>query len=368
MADDKVPEGEDEKNVYHVAGFRIHLGDMPMQVAAQSESPPRASVDGSRDGSAFEDMIERQPGDNIGSHLRGCVEKALSVVLDAANVGRFGANKGASRDMHASFDTAKLVSAINYFEEYKIRVVSFIPAAMVRKRPNKGDTDGSNAKMETSSKEDLDNLIRSERLIVVPSGDDDDMYVLNYSRKNNCFIVSNDFFADHIKRLSIRNESLGASMKLWVDENRCGYTFVGKDFMPNPSSSLWRAVEALETSREGPLSGYRQAVQDLDKAISSLATAQTEASQLALALTMCARAELLLDMSDEEGAWGDIQRVRGLVQNSQQRHHQVSLGQSVRPHFIYNLSHILTLQFLSSSLPIICRSPAGCLYWSSPLA
>lgn len=327
MAAEKASDAESEKDVYHVAGFRIKLGDKPMEVAAQS--PPMlegvdASPMWSRDGQAFEDMIERNAEDNIESHLGGDDDNLLSVVLDAANIGRFGMEKGAS-DLHASFDTEQLMSAISYFERYKIRVVSFIPAAMVRKRPNRRDTDCSNARMDTNSKEDLDNLISNKRhrIVVVPSGDDDDMYVLNYSRQNNCFIVSNDFFNDHVERLRRRNQSLGSSMRLWIDENRCSYTFVGnREFMPNPSSSLWRAIEVLENTRDDTTTALRHAVQDLDKAISTISTVRTEASLLALALALQARAELHLDANDEEAAWGDVQRVRGLVQTSQQGSHQ----------------------------------------------
>ena len=92
--------------------------------------------------------------------------------------------------------------------------------------------------------------------------------------------------------------------------------------MPNPSSSLWRAIEVLENTRDDTTTALRHAVQDLDKAISTISTVRTEASLLALALALQARAELLLDANDEEAAWGDVQRVRGLVQTSQQGSHQ----------------------------------------------
>jgi hypothetical protein len=71
---------------------------------------------------------------------------------------------------------------------------------------------------------------------VVPAGDHDDVYILHYARSNSGFVVSNDFYADHIRKLD--NDSIRLSMSLWLAENRCGYTFVRGEFMLNPACPL----------------------------------------------------------------------------------------------------------------------------------
>ena len=308
-----------EGEVRRVAGFTIKYGDVPMNVAAASPEEVISEVH-IPEGNPFEEMIERNAADNIESHLGGDLDNRLSVVLDAEHIGRFGSDCG-SRDIHASFQVSQLVAAINYFERYGLRVISFIPAAMVRRRPYKGDDDKSNARMQTTMVEQLNHLISNGKVTVVPSGDEDDLYVLSYSRRNHCFIVSNDFFHDHIRRLSRQDESLGRSMKLWIDENKCTYTFVGSEFVPSPATSLMRTLEALESRKEGPLGDLQSAVSELDRAVAAIARVRIQAGAAdkahpALSLALQARAELLLDAGEEQAAMRDLTKIREIPSSS----------------------------------------------------
>lgn len=91
--------------------------------------------------------------------------------------------------------------------------------------------------MQTDNLDIVHQLISNGSVSIVPSGDPDDIYIIRYAKDNNGFIVSNDFFTDHIKNMD--NHSSQQSMFHWILENRCGYTFVSnQEFMPNPASKL----------------------------------------------------------------------------------------------------------------------------------
>ena len=134
MADDEV---------HHVAGFMIKYGDVPMDITSTSSQGRSIQENNVPEDSPFEEMIERNAADNVESHLQGNHINRVSVVLDAANIGRHGEDKGTQRsgDAHVNFDVYKLIAAIKYFERYGLRVISFLPAAMVRRRPRKSDND-----------------------------------------------------------------------------------------------------------------------------------------------------------------------------------------------------------------------------------
>jgi hypothetical protein len=145
------------------------------------------------------------------------------IVLDCANIGwTYGIE---------SFSAAGVLIAINYFRSMDADVKAFLPASYIRSKPGK-----VNAVMITEDIERLSQLVGTQYLTIVPAGDYDDAYILNYARENCGFIVSNDLFQDHINKES--NDSIRLSMRLWISENRCGYTFVGDNFLLNPCSNL----------------------------------------------------------------------------------------------------------------------------------
>lgn len=87
------------------------------------------------------------------------------------------------------------------------------------------------------------------QLVIVPAGDPDDLYILQYARMHKGFVVSNDFFADHIS--SLPETEKGAAQE-WLRQARCSYTFVkreqGGGFMPSPASAM---MGILESYRKG---------------------------------------------------------------------------------------------------------------------
>jgi hypothetical protein len=161
-------------------------------------------------------------------------ERAIPlVVLDCANIGwNFGVN---------AFDARGVELAISYFRHNHIDVVAFIPASYLRAKPRQihGTVQPvrGNAMMLTEEVEMLTSLVQQKLLTTVPAGDSDDAYILNYARDNNGFVISNDLFHDHLNGLEV--ESVRRSMRVWLQEHRCGYTFTNKsEFVFNPSSEL----------------------------------------------------------------------------------------------------------------------------------
>lgn len=161
------------------------------------------------------------------------------VVLDAANIGWcYGID---------SFDATGVCIALDYFRRLSVEVRAFIPAVYLRSKP----TDGTrgNAVMITDEMEMLHSLAGSEILTVVPTGDSDDAYILNYARDYNGFVVSNDLFQDHISNMQVK--SVQNSMAVWLQEHRCGYAFLQqREFFFNPASSLRTAIDSFKEKQQ----------------------------------------------------------------------------------------------------------------------
>ncbi len=145
---------------------------------------------------------------------------ALKVVLDGANIGW-----GAGEDR---FSSEGLQKALDFFRDTGIcAVTAFLPSAFLKKRPS-GDQKG-NALMETEEWTKLHSLVQNERLTLVPAGMDDDVFILEYARRNEAFVVSNDFYQNHVKNAQAHHPSdasVSRSMTHWLKANRCGYAFV----------------------------------------------------------------------------------------------------------------------------------------------
>jgi hypothetical protein len=152
------------------------------------------------------------------------------VVLDCANIGWcYGKSE---------FLIDGIELSLHFFRQFDVRVVAFIPASYIRSKPKDGSR--GNGKMETDDITKLQDLVTTNILSIVPAGDDDDSYIISYARQMNGYIISNDHYVDHIEHLT--NQDIQSVMKIWLQEYRCGYTFVGNKFFINPSSSLFRMI------------------------------------------------------------------------------------------------------------------------------
>ncbi|KAG6961961.1 hypothetical protein JG687_00007409 [Phytophthora cactorum] len=95
-----------------------------------------------------------------------------------------------------------------------------------------------NAAMETDDWALLNELVQKDHVILTPSQAHDDFYVIDYAVKYNGFIVTNDMFRDHVSnKRTFHGKRLTSN---WVRSHCIDFTFVGKEFMPNP-----RAMERV---------------------------------------------------------------------------------------------------------------------------
>jgi len=195
----------------------------------------------------FEGMVQELPADYVLQHA--ATGAGLRVVLDAANIGystTLPADLSSSATSKPLFDVQAVEQAVGYFSRLGMHVVAFLPAAFVKKRLSQARKT-ENSRMVTDDVEALFELVLKKVITLVPAGADDDLYILHYARKHCCFIVSNDFYADHIARHEERmGRQLGKSMRLWIDTNRSSYVFVQGQFMLTPTSALALAVEHIE--------------------------------------------------------------------------------------------------------------------------
>jgi hypothetical protein len=151
------------------------------------------------------------------------------VVLDGANIGWFFGK--------TQFSARGISNAISYFEHLStFNVVCFLPTRYLRAKPLRGDSSLINPVMETDDTEILDRLWKTDKLSLVPSCEEDDLYIIGYAFERGGFIVSNDLFADHIRSIEVEQKKM--AFFDWLQTHRCGYTFVHDGLVVNPDSLL----------------------------------------------------------------------------------------------------------------------------------
>ena len=207
-----------QPNYAHQSYNQENLMDSTSNTSASDfETKPSAPLVEISVENSFDDMVSEQPSQ----------KKKTLIVLDCANIGW-----GHGED---HFSIPGIVSALSFFSRWNVEIAAFIPSSYLKKKPRDGRK--GNSVMETDDWEQLATLVRTGDITVVPAGDHDDVYILSFARSNNGFIVSNDFFSDHIS--SLQEPSIQKSMKLWLNVNRCGFTFMKSTiFMINPGNVL----------------------------------------------------------------------------------------------------------------------------------
>jgi hypothetical protein len=166
----------------------------------------------------------------------------LEIVLDCANIGwNFGID---------AFDMMGVLLSFAYFQQFGnfVKVTAFLPASFVRKKPADGSR--GNSLMQTSDWETINALVHSRAISVVPAGENDDRYILQYAWNNNGFIVSNDFFMDHVT--AVDDPSERHQMIQWLLDVRCSYTFTRDQLILSPESKLYGKLLALSRNAGAP--------------------------------------------------------------------------------------------------------------------
>ena len=317
MEEGATNEGAEGYHVYQKGGFKVtvpvrapivgmELGEDASQsfLTERPAADPNPTVE-----HAFAEMIDVNPRER---HLADGGGELL-VVLDAANIGwAYGRDN--------TFDVTGVESAIRYFSSYRVTVTAFIPAGFVRKRPQEG-SGGANAKMVTDEWERLNTLVQSGVLVVVPAGDDDDVYALHYARSNNGFIVSNDFYNNHVQKIA--EESMKSSMKLWLGENRCSYTFSPTgELLINPACALAVTLPLVKLPSQALTLELAQAgaVAASAPLLAALASVDQTITQLvairrieALKFALLSRLSLRFELGMRQGCFEDCSSVLSLV-------------------------------------------------------
>lgn len=155
-----------------------------------------------------------------------------------------GANVSCQKD--GQVHIPKLAAAIQFFRScepaggrYPIKCVAFAPNFWLNVKPAPGSSGPrENGAMRTDDWELLNSLVQKDHVILTPSQAHDDFYVIDYAVKYNGFIVTNDMFRDHVANKRVfHGKRLSTT---WVRAHCIDFTFVGKEFMPNP-----RAMERV---------------------------------------------------------------------------------------------------------------------------
>jgi len=239
------------------------------------------------------------PAPDLGSDMRQAFSEMVAetadtsddpgVVLDIMNIGY-------SYSGQAHFNVDGVVLAIDFFRSMGLgegRIAGFIPASLVRRRA--GDL------METEQLDKINALVARGYITCVHGHDDE--YIITYARENNRFIVSNDFYKDHIDSMPV--DSMRNSMRHWIDLHIVNYSFVGPDraFMISPHSQLHRSTAVAA-------GGARQL-----KALNAAVSAASCGSVEVLRHLLLARASFLLGRSLAAAAAADVifvlKRLRG---------------------------------------------------------
>ena len=156
-------------------------------------------------------------------------EKPL-IVLDASNIAmRHGEQKGI-------YSTKGIKIAIDFFTKNGHQVISFLPDYLFKEK----DPFAKHSKKRVMP-DDLPYLygLVSKGLVVKsPPQDYDDSYCIQYAKKHNAFVVSNDLFRDYID--SIKDKTERETEKKWRDIKCISFTFIGDEFMPNPDAAFFK--------------------------------------------------------------------------------------------------------------------------------
>uniref|UniRef100_M4BAX1 RNase NYN domain-containing protein n=1 Tax=Hyaloperonospora arabidopsidis (strain Emoy2) TaxID=559515 RepID=M4BAX1_HYAAE len=203
------------------------------------------------------------------------------VVIDGANV-------ACQKD--GNIYIPKLAAAIQFFQslqrtagDYPIKCVAFAPNFWLNAKPPSSSSGGcrdDSSAIGTDGLVLLKELVQNDAVILTPSHAHDDLYVIDYAVKYDGFIVTNDMFRDHVSnKRSFHGKTLTRN---WARSHCVDFTFVGKEFMPNPramervfsfqpsassDSPLASAVPlgaAVENSTEAPKSSLQKTLSSDD--------------------------------------------------------------------------------------------------------
>ena len=157
-------------------------------------------------------------------------KKKPLIVLDASNIAmRHGEQKNI-------YSTKGIKIAIDFFTKNGHQVISFLPDYLFKEK----DPFSKHAKKRVMPDDlaYLYGLVNKGLVVKSPPQDYDDSYCIQYAKKHDAFVVSNDLFRDYID--SIKDKTERETEKKWRDVKCISFTFVGDEFMPNPDAAFFK--------------------------------------------------------------------------------------------------------------------------------
>ncbi|MCQ2819163.1 MAG: hypothetical protein MJ252_18015 [archaeon] len=160
------------------------------------------------------------------------VKKIKSLILlDASNI--------AMRHGNQNFSSKGIKIAMEFFKRQGHEVLGFLPDYLFRQK----DPNSVMAKKRVVPDDlnYLQQLVNEHLIILSPPQDYDDSYCINYAKKHNGFIVTNDLFRDYIQ--NIADEKKKETERIWVKEKCISYTFNQDEFIPNPDAAFFKEFD-----------------------------------------------------------------------------------------------------------------------------
>jgi hypothetical protein len=91
----------------------------------------------------------------------------------------------------------------------------------------------------------LNTLATKGFIVKTPPQDYDDSYCIQYAKRQNAFIVTNDKFRDFV----LKSKDDKVKEQRWIKDHSISFTFNTDEFLPNPDSKIF--------SRYAPYEGYK---------------------------------------------------------------------------------------------------------------
>jgi len=143
------------------------------------------------------------------------------IVIDALNVGT----------SHGTFDHRKVMSAqgiklaVDFFDSQGYKVRAFFPQNTELKAPE-------------NERNVLAGLRGRQVLVYTPSGAHDDRFIIEYAKKHDGYILSNDRYRDHVRERLGEDQEKGRELDEWLRWHRISFCWVDNELLPNPEFPL----------------------------------------------------------------------------------------------------------------------------------
>jgi predicted nuclease of predicted toxin-antitoxin system len=174
-----------------------------------------------------------------GMSVERAVEKVVSevvaapsskpiVVIDTANVSHEHGS--------GNFSTKGLPIVVEHYRNLGFRVIAFLPEHYLTQHYPDPLQDWS----------PLESLVAEKILIPTPGADYDDLYLVEYARKNNGVIVTNDKYRD--VPLTFSDSKERTTVSNWIKTHRIPFKFVGNSFSERISASRHPLKDVLSST------------------------------------------------------------------------------------------------------------------------